>query len=210
VYCLSAHAFYASVDSTLNNGAFYMKPWISYNTFDGITLLVCYFIIRATGYLWYFVDDDTYLSVKFDMHNRAKLGYWDARIMLFFQTHSRLASFLNLCSFYTIYAIVIFWYEGFLRQLIFVPAQTWYLNAVEESRRLALGRGMNETVLDELGECEVFETYIQESWRRVLGGFICSGDCDYLYFTYPFQVLLCFLFAQLQGYLGNDFITSAE
>jgi hypothetical protein len=210
VYCFSAHAFYASVDATLNTGALFMKPYISYNTFDGITLVVCYFIIRATGYLWYFVDDDTYLSVKFDMHNRAQLGYWDARIMQFFQTHSRLASFLNLCSFYTIYAVVIYWYEGALRQLVFDPAQTWYMNAVEESRSLALGRGMNETALDELDECDVFETFIQESWRRALGGFICSGGGDYLYFTYPFQVLLCFLFALLQGYLGNDFITSAE
>lgn len=63
-------------------------------------ILGCILLLRVTGGMWDYLVYESYLVVKFDMHNRLRLGERDARVALWFRHHFNIREFLNLAAFY--------------------------------------------------------------------------------------------------------------
>ena len=50
-------------------------------------LFAALLMARACGCLWYWVGDDTYAAIKFDMRNKSILGDLDVRVLRWFKCH---------------------------------------------------------------------------------------------------------------------------
>ncbi len=57
------------------------RSGLSPSHFHALLILFALFIMRVNGYLWEWLCLESRRRVKFDMHNRRVLGYWDARVL---------------------------------------------------------------------------------------------------------------------------------
>ena len=183
---------------------------MSVYTFDALAFAAAYIAMRSTGYIWLFVDDESYLAVKFDTHNRARLGYWDAKLLSYFNRHKTFARLLNLTSFFVVSVIVYEWIDYICKSHFEDPITSWYQNITESAYELAETYPDSETLdVDSMSECEVVTKFIEAPWRRLLASYFCRSS-DPRYITLPLNIILCVTFAKLQGMLGWNFLDSTE
>ena len=132
MYCLSSAAFYFMLDILMNH----LYQVVFANLFSTSTYYVMLFAMsvgtmRLTGYLFEWTDRETFEFVKFEMHNREKLGYFDARIRRYFRhtscpTRKRMQSYLNFFSFYIAYYAVLQLHYNVITNVLFPPIEAWY------------------------------------------------------------------------------------
>jgi hypothetical protein len=113
-YCVGHFSLFNCVDSL----AMYTLrlSGINPHAFYGLLILFGLFIMRLNGYLWGWLRPESQRLVKFDMHNRAILGVWDARILSVFRKppFSFLNPVLSMLSFYIVYIGCQFYYHSAL------------------------------------------------------------------------------------------------
>ena len=66
-------------------------------------LLVALIIARLSGWVYEFISDEDYESIKFDMHNSLIRGDLDARLLRWFKNHPVLRNILDVVSLYLCY-----------------------------------------------------------------------------------------------------------
>ena len=210
VYLIANLHFYNIISTIISSVDVAMAPYISYAKMDMLWLGAAYMAMRATGYIWLFVDDQSYLAVKFDLHNRARLGYWDARILAYFNQHVKLACLLNLAAFYIVSVVVGEWTEHLCELHITQPITQWYKDVIEEAYNLAaVSPDARSSTIDSLSECEAAATFIEAPMRRLIASYLCRNS-DGSFISLPLNIILCVIFGNLQGMLGWSFLESTE
>lgn len=111
LFCVGDLALACSIDRGSKAGVILTgtDPYVVH----AIQIVVCLMVMRLNGYMWWWLGKDSYNLVKFDLHNRVELGYWDARLMKALQSNPRLRrvnGVLNLLSLYGAYMGVYFFY----------------------------------------------------------------------------------------------------
>lgn len=76
-----------------------------------VTILSSILLLRITGGMWSYLEYNSYNRVKFDMHNRLRLGKTDAYVALWFRHHPKIQNFLNLVAFYVSFESVSYLHE---------------------------------------------------------------------------------------------------
>jgi hypothetical protein len=89
-----------------------------------VVILFSIVLLRFSGGLWEYVSSETYERVKFDMHNRLRLGKLDALIMQWFHKRPNMYTFANAFAFFASYDSVVWLQERCLaafdqREIIF-------------------------------------------------------------------------------------------
>ena len=210
VYLIANLHFYNIISTVVWLVDVAMAPYISDAKMDMLWLGAAYIIMRATGYIWLYVDDQSYLAVKFDLHNRARLRYWDARILAYFNQHVKLACLLNLAAFYIVSVVVGEWTEYLCALHITKPMTLWYKDIIAEAYKLAAASpdALSSTI-DSLSECEAVATFIEAPIRRLFASYMCRCS-DSSFISLPLNIILCVIFGTLQGMLGWSFLESTE
>jgi hypothetical protein len=126
VICLCHLFFHGTIETAskvLYHNVFFNVMSQQVHALCQVVLGLC--LLRANGYVWYFLDNHAYNIVKFDMHNRLHLGHLDAKLLSFCKS-SVYGSAANLIGFYLVYV-------G-LNQVIITPfnvinnnMEAWYL-----------------------------------------------------------------------------------
>lgn len=110
-YCIGHFSLFSLVDAlaTLVLRVSGLSPY----TFHGLLMLFSICIMRVNGYLWSWLCPESRRVVKFDFHNRAVLGFWDARILAVLRRppFSSLNRVLSMISFYIFYNGAQFYYS---------------------------------------------------------------------------------------------------
>jgi hypothetical protein len=74
---------------------------------NAVTYLTIFFIgiamMRITGDIYWWSNDVDYLSIKFDYHNRIRLGMWDAKIIKMIRSYSVARAALCMIGYYLCY-----------------------------------------------------------------------------------------------------------
>jgi hypothetical protein len=115
-YCVGHYSLFNSVDA-LANLSLRLTSGLNQYAFHGFLIMFGIFIMRLNGYLWAWLRPESYRLVKFDMHNRAVLGAWDARILAVLRkpSFSDLNPMVSMLAFYTLYMGVQFYYDAFVK-----------------------------------------------------------------------------------------------
>uniref|UniRef100_A0A7S2UPP0 Uncharacterized protein n=1 Tax=Attheya septentrionalis TaxID=420275 RepID=A0A7S2UPP0_9STRA len=79
------------------------------NLVYGVVLLVGLTLSRASGYLWSWINEEKRECVRFDMHNRLRLGTYDARLLRWFRRHTHFKIAVNTLSLYLCFIGVAYW-----------------------------------------------------------------------------------------------------
>ncbi len=76
----------------------------------GITLL------RMSGFLYWWLNENDFLCLKFDYHNRSRLDWWDARFLLWMRRHPVCQALSYFAGYQLIFMVVneIFYYSFYL------------------------------------------------------------------------------------------------
>ena len=92
------------------------KSRLSPQIFYSLLILSALCIMRVNGYLWGWLASDSYRRVKFDMHNRRVLRFWDARLLARLRRPS--LKFVNrvisMASFYLLFHGCTFFYNDII------------------------------------------------------------------------------------------------
>jgi hypothetical protein len=160
-------------------------------------------LMRANGYLWFWLDSRSYNLVKFEMHNRAILKYPDARLLSYLTSTTALNGALTMISFYSAYTGIQYFYYRWQETYYNAPLDVWYNQTLLEATAL-------------LAENETFtcETMLQlpptPFYRSILGYFLCLDcpDDDILNILFPLGI--CLLSAKAMSKLGQDFWQSCD
>jgi len=122
-------------------------------------------IIRYTGYLWYWSyglkGADHYRAAKLEMHNRLRLGYWDARCMHYMRHHRTLFGVVSLCSFYMVYIATSHFFSGSLYAVIdtFI-ADNFYKPILTSARHHAMLPEEPPHFTFKAASCHVLQEYL--------------------------------------------------
>jgi len=65
-----------------------------------LILVASIMVLRITGGIFEWVSDDVFVRVKFDMHNRLRLGNMDAKLVRWFHRHEHVRTFFNAFAFF--------------------------------------------------------------------------------------------------------------
>ena len=69
-------------------------------------------LIRFSGYLYWWLNDVDYWAMKLELHNRYRLGYWDARLMVWIKQRPVLRAVLYFVGYHLCYKVVFDVYES--------------------------------------------------------------------------------------------------
>jgi len=118
IYCIAHSSSYELISNLVYEAVEYISIYtttsnteITHETsiFAGLLLLGC-LLARGTGLIWDFVGTLAYRRVKFQYHNRLRMGAIDARGLHWLHQHVGEAAlgFMNVISFYLCYIGVVF------------------------------------------------------------------------------------------------------
>jgi hypothetical protein len=111
LFCAAHMALYECISTAVSE---LTKNVGSYLLVNACTLLLGLFLTRISGYLWWYVDKNTYRCVKFDMHNRIRHGHWDARILRWFRKRPSLQITVGLVGLYLCFIPVVYYQSQML------------------------------------------------------------------------------------------------
>ena len=211
VYIVSTYQF-----STILEGASeyvyecYCKAHINGFLFDVMSILVANLAMRATGRVWGFVDDETYLAAKFDLHNRIRLGHWDARALDFFNRHKTIAGMVDMVAFFYTYVTLNDWHDEWCKANVVEPVIEWYEDVVEEATEFAFKTALeNHMDPNTISECEAIRSYIEEPLQRLVASYLCCFGPTEKLIIFPISVVIWLISATVAGWLGFDYILEA-
>lgn len=89
------------------------KSRLSPHIFYSLVILGALFSMRVNGYLWSWLASDSYRRVKFDMHNRRVLRFWDARLLALLRRPSLvyINRVISMSTFYFLFHGCAFFYN---------------------------------------------------------------------------------------------------
>jgi len=80
-------------------------------------ILVSILVLRMTGGMWSYLVYESYGRVKFDLHNRLRLGKVDAHVVMWFRQHPKIQTFVDLVAFYTSFLCISYLHERMMEIL---------------------------------------------------------------------------------------------
>lgn len=164
-------------------------------------ILASLLVMRINGYLWWWVGHDAYRLVKFDLHNRLELGFWDAKFMKYMSHPKRNAanSLINMISFYAFYTGVYFFY---LKAYGNVELSIW-------SWYKTVGQAASLPIDDFVAfqECDLIWTEVASFWKRPVMYHICT-DPEWTLLMGSFHVLALSLATVLAYMTGASLLMS--
>lgn len=98
-YCFTHLSAYQFVDSLIGECPQYL-PMMSEDVFYALCIFMSLFLTRLTGGVWVWVNLERHEMAKFDLHNRVRLGYWDAKLHLWFRQHETIKFILDNFAIY--------------------------------------------------------------------------------------------------------------
>mmetsp|Transcript_13638 Transcript_13638/g.20762 ORF Transcript_13638/g.20762 Transcript_13638/m.20762 type:complete len:404 (-) Transcript_13638:53-1264(-) len=122
-YCSGHLAFYEVVYCIM--GEISRNCNISYDWVCVAAIFLSLLLLRISGGLWEWSSLENHAMAKFELHNRIRLGYWDAKLHLWFRKRRRLKLIIQFASLYMCCAGI-----GHMQYLILVPFtadRTWIL-----------------------------------------------------------------------------------
>jgi len=111
-YCVAHHGIFQATSRLCDE---LERAWVSYTrsvpvkggdlTLDAMNVIVFFFgfwLMKLSGYAYFFLSGIDYNCIKFDYHNRLRLGNWDAKILSWVVRHDSVRMMLftagyNLC-----------------------------------------------------------------------------------------------------------------
>jgi hypothetical protein len=228
--CVGFSSFYAVLERLLN--------WImdqtslSENMFHFMVICVGAAMMRANGYLWFWLNVESYNLVKFEMHNRANLHYLDARLLARMKG-TLLSSLFNLFSFYGTYIGVAFFYYKWMDIYLYDPLEDWYDEVIDEvdsvlseepdetcdaidfycSLDACYGGAEAATFMSEQSTvtCEAIEKLVTSVYRRRFAYYLCNCDDDWTEVAFAYHMLMLLSAAiAMHIVLGMNFLKACD
>jgi hypothetical protein len=153
-------------------------PYVNIDQFHALLIVFGLVGMRTTGYCWRWLLEDSYECVKFELHNRQRLGYWDARLMNYlYRSRKTLVSCLNILAFYSAYIGISYFYTKVMNVLYWGPLLVWF----EEIKMEAASTEEAVSALKELSPVPNFchgavQTLVSNPISRFVGSRLCMTD----------------------------------
>jgi hypothetical protein len=183
-------AVYDMVDVGLEEIGRLSAPYVNIHQFYALLIVFGLFVMRLTGYFWWCLQGDSYACVKFELHNRQKLGYWDARLMNYlYRSRTTLASCLNLIGVYSMYIGISYFYYMAMDLLLWDPLIAWFEQIKQEAESSLGAVSVLKEVCPESDFCNgAFQTLISNPIRRFVESRLRMTD-DWNEFALAFSVV---------------------
>ena len=204
-YTFGNVSFYNLTEVVLKMMKKFLAPYISEASFHFLIVVISLLVMRASGYLWAWLPVDPYSLVKFELHNRERLGFWDARILSYFKRNNKLLGyFINMVSFYVAYVGLAYFYDVAMELAMYQPIQGWYHTVKEELLKAG------STTDDDFQNCETIKQHIAHPLRRYFGYHFChSQDQLWESMTILYDILFFVISVGAFKALGLDFFEFA-
>ena len=178
---LEIMAYHSTIVATIGTDLFYV-----------LVTLVGLVLMRLSGYIWSWTGHESYDLVKFEMHNRANLGYLDTRLMAFLKK-KKFSGAMSLLSFNVTYTGASFFYYKLMERLFTTDLEDWW-SGIEMEVKERLPRSEKIT-------CDAVYEYVEPSYRRMIAYIVCF-DGDWSKSTVVFHFVMCLLFVWAMRYGG--------
>jgi hypothetical protein len=111
LYCFGHVALFSLVELSITSALSSINGLTPYRLHT-MVIVVALLMMRFNGYLWSWLSLQSWEHVKFDMHNRRVLGYWDAHLLTCFRQGvlSRIKPLISIIAFYMLFLSVMFFY----------------------------------------------------------------------------------------------------
>jgi hypothetical protein len=202
-YCTAHMSFHHLFEALIKWAATASRSFMDERFFHVLLIFAGISLMRANGYLWFWLENRSYNLVKFEMHNRAILNYPDARLLSYLTSTTALNGALTMISFYSAYTGIQFFFFSWEDTGYNIHLDGWYNQTKLEA-----------TVL--LAENETFtcETMLQlpptPFYRSILGYVLCLDCPDWNTIMIIFPLCVCLLSAKAMSKLGQDFWQSCD
>jgi hypothetical protein len=199
IYSFVTTAFYLLLDSSAN----YIKTWLCARPdvyYLGMFILGV-LILRLSGNLWDWLDEESYGLVKLELHNRERLGYVDAKLHRWLRGTS-LKSFANLLGFYLAYWALYNLYFVALDLVAINPLMAWYSAKEVELRNDLLPEGVTAT-------CDSYLEYMPNKYTGMVTYQLCS-DLDWSIVQNIFHFIVFVVTVTVYAMLGESFVESVD
>jgi len=110
-YCIAHQCFYDIIHNVVSEATYKMKNQVFVHW---MTFLLGLLISRITGGTWHWISDELYEGLKFDMHNKLRLGDTDALILRWFRKYINVKKVLELVGLYLCFISVSFFLHNHL------------------------------------------------------------------------------------------------
>lgn len=116
-YCMGHFGLFCIFEQLVDRAL--RKSQLGPQVFYCLLILSALFIMRMNGYLWTWLASDSYRRVKFDMHNRRVLQFWDARILALLRRPclAQVNRIISMSAFYILLHGCAFFYNAVLASL---------------------------------------------------------------------------------------------
>ena len=111
LYCLAHSCCFQLIEAVV---LAFTKRFKNQDVVAIVGILASILLLRLTGGVWSYLDYTSYCRVKFDMHNRLRMGKMDAYIVRWFRQHGIIRNFLNLVAFYATFEFVVYFHERYI------------------------------------------------------------------------------------------------
>lgn len=166
-----------------------------------LLIVVSVVVMRLNGSLWYWVGPNSYRRLKFDLHNRVELGFWDAKVMQYLHrpTLGRTNTLINLMSMYGVCVGVYFYYQQALARYEF-HIWEWYKDSCAEV----------DIEIDDYTdflECHLILERVSDDLTRATMHHICA-DPEWTVLVGLFHATMLLVMALLASVSGCDLLGS--
>lgn len=141
---------------------------IAPNIFYSLVSLLGLLMIRMNGYLWFWLGPDSYRLVKFEIHNRHSLQYWDAQVLSWFR-HGKfkwINGYVSILGYYFLYIGMVYFYYSIA--WIKLEAWSWKAYTVLEA---TMQQQMKSTTATGADLCDAMLE--AKAWYRQGAQFLC-------------------------------------
>jgi hypothetical protein len=186
-------AIYDMMDNMMRQIAGLSAPYVNIHQFHALLIVFGAVVMRTTGYIWWWLQGDSFACVKFELHNRHKLGHWDARLMHYLSRSGKtLANCLNIICFYSLYIGISYFYYLAMDMLLWDTLVAWFkLIAKEAASALEAVSGLPvENVSPEPNLCDgAIQTLVSNPISRFVGSRLCMTE-DWDEFALAFNIVV--------------------
>jgi hypothetical protein len=195
ISCAVGIAVYSLIDAGLREIGRLSAPYVNINQYHALLIVFGVIVMRLTGYFWWYLEGDSFACVKFELHNRQKLGYWDARLMNYLYRSSGRTAFardcLNILGFYSLYIGLYHFYYMVADVGFWEPLIVWFERIEQEARSApeASVSFLEEVSAEPDLSDETIEALVYYPIRRCVATRLCMTD-DWNEFAIVFNVLI--------------------
>mmetsp|Transcript_13492 Transcript_13492/g.20536 ORF Transcript_13492/g.20536 Transcript_13492/m.20536 type:complete len:452 (-) Transcript_13492:1944-3299(-) len=103
IYCMAHLCLYETFSLCYNYIEHEIDDEFFYVHIAYWSIILGFCLLRLSGNVWNYLDDDKYEGARFIFHNKLLLGDFDARLQKWFKRHPTLQTFLSICSYFFVY-----------------------------------------------------------------------------------------------------------